>query len=60
MVVDINLIPDEAEDVKPLFGSEEEYERFAQKFIELVTPLQDEFLEARRRSEEEARLRYLD
>jgi hypothetical protein len=55
----LELIPDEAQQAKPLFATEEEYEKFRQSFMDEVIPLQEKWLEARRKSEEEARQRLL-
>jgi len=44
---------------QPLFRSDEEYLAFRDAFVDEVEPKQDEWLEARRLSEEEARQRLL-
>ena len=55
----LELLPDEATLSHPLFSSEEAYVEFRESFMDEVIPKQEEWLEARRKSEEEARLRLL-
>ena len=55
----LELIPNENEFATLLFESEEDYIRFREAFIDEVIPLQEEWLEARRKSEEESRQRLL-
>jgi hypothetical protein len=59
MVHTIELLPDDAEQPRPLFENEEDYTRFRESFMAEVIPQQEEWLEARRKSEEEARQRLL-
>ena len=55
----LELLPNEQEISRPLFASEEDYERFRESFIETVEPQQEKWMEARRKSEEESRQRLL-
>jgi hypothetical protein len=55
----LELIPNENEFATLLFENEEDYIRFREAFIDEVIPLQEEWLEARRKSEEESRQRLL-
>ena len=55
----LELIPDEGKTAAPLFATPEDYAEFRQSFMDEVIPLQEEWLEARRKSEEEARQRLL-
>ena len=55
----LELLPDEAALSQPLFSTEEAYVEFRESFMEEVIPKQEKWLEARRKSEEEARLRLL-
>jgi len=55
----LELIPNEDQIATPLFQSEQEYAEFRESFMEEVIPQQEEWLEARRKSEEEARQRLL-
>lgn len=59
MPPDLQLLPDENQTATPLFPTEEEYAEFRQSFMDEVIPRQEEWLEARRKSEEEARQRLL-
>ncbi len=59
MTQTIELLPDEDRPATPLFSSEEEYLEFRQSYMDEVIPLQEQWLEARRKSEEEARQRLL-
>lgn len=54
----LELLPDENQTATPLF-SPEEYAEFRRSFMDEVIPLQEVWLEARRKSEEEARQRLL-
>ena len=55
----IELVPNEAEVAKPLFSSDEAYNEFRESFMDEVIPELDRLLEARRKSEQEARQRLL-
>lgn len=55
----LELLPDEAILSQPLFSNEEAYVEFRESFMDEVIPKQEEWLEARRKSEAEARLRLL-
>ncbi len=55
----IELIPNEAEVAQPLFSDEDAYNRFRESFMDEVIPELDRLLEARRKSEQEARQRLL-
>lgn len=55
----LELLPNETSLSSPLFSSDEAYVEFRESFMEEVIPKQEEWLEARRKSEEEARLRLL-
>ena len=59
MPTNIEFLPDEPERRRPLFASDEEYSEFRKAFVEEVSPQQKEWLEVRRRSEEEARQRFI-
>ena len=59
MVHTIELLPEETEKPRPLFDNEAEYSRFRESFMAEVIPQQEEWSEARRKSEEEARQRLL-
>lgn len=54
----LEIVPEGVES-KPLFEKEEDYEKFRESFSEAVRPIQEKWLDARRRSEEEARHRLL-
>ena len=53
------LLPNEDELARPLFATAEDYDKFRESFIEAVVPQQEEWLQARRKSEEESRQRLL-
>lgn len=55
----LELLPDASQTATPLFQTEEEYAAFRQSFMDEVIPRQEEWMEARRKSEEEARQRLL-
>lgn len=55
----LELLPEENQTAAPLFRTDEEYADFRQSFMDEVIPLQEEWLEARRKSEEESRQRLL-
>jgi len=55
----LELIPDEDQIATPLFQTEQEYAAFREAFMQEVIPRQEEWMEARRQSEEEARQRLL-
>jgi len=55
----LELLPNQQALSRPLFASDEEYVKFRESFIEKVVPVQEEWQEARRKSEEEARQRLL-
>ncbi len=55
----LELLPENPGLAAPLFNDEEEYFKFREDFIEAVADEQEKWLEARRRSEEEARQRLL-
>jgi hypothetical protein len=55
----IEFLPGDAQRSQPLFADEEEYAAFRASFVEEVSPQQQEWLEVRRKSEEEARQRYI-
>ena len=55
----LELIPDQDQESTPLFATEEAYANFRESFMDEVIPRQEEWLEARRKSEEEARQRLL-
>lgn len=55
----LELLPDENQLATPLFPTPEEYVEFRESFMEEVIPRQEQWLEARRKSEEEARQRLL-
>lgn len=55
----LELLPDQAKTATPLFSSPEDYAQFRETFMVEVIPRQEEWLEARRKSEEEARQRLL-
>ena len=59
MTETLELLPNEQELSRPLFANEEEYLKFRESFIDTVVPQQEEWQEARRKSEEEARQRLL-
>lgn len=59
MPTTLELLPDENQAATSLFDTEEEYAVFRQSFMDEVIPQQEEWLEARRKSEEEARQRLL-
>ncbi|HXR46016.1 MAG TPA: hypothetical protein VN784_01130 [Candidatus Limnocylindrales bacterium] len=59
MVHTIELLPNVAEKSRRLFSDENEYARFRESFVADVKPQQEEWSEARRKSEEEARQRLL-
>jgi hypothetical protein len=54
----IEILPEEAEKSRRLF-SDEEYEKFRESFVDEVIPQQQQWLELRRRSEEQARQRFV-
>jgi hypothetical protein len=58
MHLEFELIPNEAAVAKPLF-SDEAYSEFRESFMEEAIPELDRLLEARRKSEQEARQRLL-
>lgn len=53
------LLPSNPGLARPLFEKEDDYLRFRESFTDTVVPKQEEWMEARRRSEEEARQRLL-
>ncbi|MBI5423234.1 MAG: hypothetical protein HZA32_04055 [Opitutae bacterium] len=55
----IELVPNQATLAKPLFPTEEAYNEFRESFMEEAIPELDRLLEARRKSEQEARQRLL-
>ena len=55
----LELIPNENQIVQPLFPNAQVYAAFRESFMNEVIPQQEEWLEARRQSEEEARQRLL-
>ena len=55
----IELLPESPGLARPLFATEEDYSRFREEYIETVSPELDKWMEARRKSEEEARQRLL-
>lgn len=59
MVQAIELLPSDTEQPRLLFENEADYARFRESFMAEVIPQQEEWLEARRKSEEEARQRLL-
>ena len=59
MIQKINILPDGVE-AKPLFKSDEEYQRFRTDFIEHMEPIIKEQNRARMESEREARNRIVD
>jgi hypothetical protein len=59
MVHAIELLPNASEKSRPLFKDEKEYARFRESFMAEVIPQQEQWMEARRRSEEEAQQRLL-
>ncbi len=58
MLDSLTIIPEEAE-TQSHFKTPEEYERFREEFVDRIVPIQEQWREARRRSEEEARHRLL-
>jgi hypothetical protein len=54
----IEILPNHSEESEQLF-SEKEYEAFRESFVKEVVPQQQEWLEVRRRSEEQARQRFV-
>lgn len=54
----LEIIPEGVES-RPLFSTEDEYERFRESYEEAVRPIQEKWKEARRLSEEESRHRLL-
>ncbi len=55
----IELVPNEAAVAKPLFSDEKAYNEFRESFMDEAIPELDRLLEARRKSEQEARQRLL-
>ena len=55
----LELIPDEDQAATPLFATDEAYADFRESFMDDVIPRQEKWLDARRKSEEEARQRLL-
>jgi len=55
----LELLPENPGLATPLFDSEDDYTRFREEFIATVSPELEKWMEARRRSEEEARQRLL-
>lgn len=55
----LELLPDTTEVATPLFVSQQEYIVFREAFMQVVIPQQEEWLEARMKSEEESRQRLL-
>ncbi len=55
----LELLPENPGLAAPLFKTEEDYARFREHFIETVSPELEKWMEARRKSEEEARQRLL-
>lgn len=55
----LELLPENPGLATPLFDSEVDYTRFREEFIKTVSPELEKWMEARRRSEEEARQRLL-
>lgn len=55
----LEVLPDEVETATPLFQTERDYFEFRQSFMDEVIPIQEAWLEARMKSEEEARQRLL-
>ena len=60
MLHTLELLPDAEQTATQLFPTAEEYEKFRQTFMDEVIPRQEEWLEARRKSEEEARQRLVN
>lgn len=58
MLDTLAIIPEEAE-TQPHFETPDEYERFREESVDRIVPIQEQWREARRRSEEEARHRLL-
>jgi hypothetical protein len=59
MSTTLELIPNEAAVSKPLFATEEAYHQFRETFMDEAIPELDRLMEARRKSEQEARQRLL-
>jgi hypothetical protein len=55
----LELVPNEAAISKPLFADETEYNQFRDSYMDEVIPELDRLLEARLKSEQEARQRLL-
>lgn len=55
----IELVPNEAAVAKPLFADEQAYTAFRESFMDEAIPELDRLLEARRKSEQDARQRLL-
>jgi hypothetical protein len=53
------LLPNNPGLARPLFENDDDYLRFRESFTDTVVPEQEEWMKARRRSEEEARQRLL-
>lgn len=59
MVQTIELLPKNTEQPRPAFKDSDDYARFRDSFMAEVIPQQEQWQEARRKSEEEARQRLL-
>jgi hypothetical protein len=55
----LELLPNQSEVAGELFETEQEYAEFRDAFMREVIPQQEEWLKARRKSEEEARQKLL-
>ncbi len=53
------LIPDQDKKSKPLFATEEDYQKFRASYYELMKPQLDRQREARRLSEEDSRKHFV-
>jgi hypothetical protein len=59
MPPDIELLPNQPQSSRPVFANEQEYADFRESFVNEVIPQQQEWLEVRRKSEEQARQRFV-
>ncbi len=55
----LELLPENPGLERDLFATEEDYSKFREEYIETVSPELEKWMEARRKSEEEARQRLL-
>ncbi len=55
----LELLPEHPGLASPLFATDDDYAKFREEYVETVSPELEKWMEARRKSEEEARQRLL-